>query len=117
MPGKEAEKQAPIRSPGRTPASCRYRTVRAAIDERLNYFRVNEGRMRYGEFRRRGYVIGSGAVEGACRSVINQRADLSGQRWHPDGALNVLRIRGMVMDGIHEDYWKRRGTVRRLEVA
>ena len=89
----------------------------AAIDERLNYFRVNERRMRYGEFRRKGYVIGSGAVEGACRSVINQRADLSGQRWHPDGALNVLRIRGMVMDGIHEDYWKRRGTVRRLEVA
>lgn len=89
----------------------------AAIDERLNYFRVNEGRMRYGEFRRRGYVIGSGAVEGACRSVINQRADLSGQRWHPNGALNVLRIRGMVMDGIHEDYWKRRGTIRRLEVA
>lgn len=85
--------------------------------ERLNYFRVNERRMRYGEFRRKGYVIGSGAVEGACRSVINQRADLSGQRWHPDGALNVLRIRGMVMDGIHEDYWKRRGTVRHLEVA
>lgn len=73
--------------------------------------------MRYGEFRRMGYVIGSGAVEGACRSAINQRADLSGQRWHPDGALNVLRIRGMVMDGIHEDYWKRRGTIRRLEVA
>ena len=89
----------------------------AEIDEKLNYFRVNEKRMRYGEFRRKGYVIGSGAVEGACRSVINQRADLSGQRWHPQGALNVLRIRGMVMDGIHEDYWKRRGTVRRPEVA
>ena len=30
MPGKEAEKQAPILSPNRTPASCRYRTARAA---------------------------------------------------------------------------------------
>ena len=89
----------------------------AAIDEKLDYFRVNRKRMRYGEFRKKGYVIGSGAVEGACRSVINQRADLSGQRWHPQGALNVLRIRGMVMDGIHEEYWKRRGTVRRPEVA
>ena len=85
----------------------------AQIAGKLEYFRVNERRMRYGQFRRKGYVIGSGAVEGACRSVINQRADLSGQRWHPEGALNVLRIRGMIMDGIHEDYWKTRGVVRR----
>ena len=68
-------------------------------------------------FRKKGYIIGSGAVEGSCKSVINQRADLAGQRWHPDGALNVLRIRGMVMDGIHEEYWKRRGTIRRRKVA
>lgn len=89
----------------------------ARIEEKLEYFRVNGERMRYGEFRRKGYVIGSGAVEGTCRSVINQRADLSGQRWHPEGALNVLRIRGMVMDGIHEDYWKTRGMVRRPSAA
>ena len=79
------------------------------IEEKLGYFRTNVGRMRYGEFRKKGYVIGSGAVEGACRSVINQRADLSGQRWHPEGALNVLRIRGMILDGIHDGYWERRG--------
>lgn len=89
----------------------------AQIGEKLEYFRVNGRRMRYGEFRRKGYVIGSGAVEGTCRSVVNQRADLSGQRWHPEGALNVLRIRGMIMDGIHEDYWKARGMVRRSSAA
>lgn len=89
----------------------------AQIEEKLGYFRTNVGRMRYGEFRKKGYVIGSGAVEGACRSVINQRADLSGQRWHPEGALNVLRIRGMILDGIHDGYWERRGMVRRRETA
>ena len=89
----------------------------AQIEAKLDYFRTNAGRMRYDLFRKKGYVIGSGAVEGACKSVIDQRADLSGQRWHPEGALNVLRIRGMVMDGIHEDFWKRRGMVRRRKTA
>lgn len=89
----------------------------AQINEKLAYFRTNKERMRYGLFRKMGYVIGSGMVEGTCRSVINQRADLSGQRWHPEGALNVLRIRGMVMDGIHEQYWKRHGTAHHLKTA
>lgn len=76
---------------------------------KLSYFRSNLARMEYGKFRKAGLVIGSGVVEGSCRSLVNQRADLSGQRWHPDGALNVLRIRGMIIDGIHAVYWKRRG--------
>ena len=76
---------------------------------KLSYFRTNLARMEYGKFRKAGLVIGSGVVEGSCRSLVNQRADLSGQRWHPDGALNVLRIRGMIIDGIHAAYWKQRG--------
>lgn len=81
------------------------------IHAKLAYFRTNEKRMEYGKFRKAGLVIGSGVVEGSCRSLVNQRADLSGQRWHPEGALNVLRIRGMVIDGIHESYWKKRGRI------
>lgn len=83
----------------------------AQIEAKLAYFRTNEKRMRYDIFRKEGYIIGSGAVEGSCKSVINQRADLAGQRWHPDGALNVLRIRSMILDGIHEKYWKDRGMI------
>ena len=81
------------------------------IAAKLAYFKTNEKRMEYGRFRKEGLVIGSGVVEGACRSLVNQRADLSGQRWHPEGALNVLRIRGMIIDGIHENYWKKRGCI------
>ena len=83
----------------------------AEITAGLNYFRNNIDRMQYGKFRKCGYVVGSGAVEGSCRSLVNQRADLSGQRWHPLGALNILRIRGMIIDGIHEKYWRARGMV------
>ena len=34
-----------------------------------------------------------------------QRTDLSGQRWSPDGALNVLWVRALIKDGIHDQYW------------
>lgn len=83
----------------------------AAIEAGLNYFRNNAARMRYGKFRKDGLVVGSGVVEGSCRSLVNQRADLSGQWWHPEGALNILRLRAMIIDGIYDDYWKSRGMV------
>jgi hypothetical protein len=44
-------------------------------------------------------------VEGACRSLIKQRTDLSGQRWSPDGALNVLWVRALIKDGLLDQYW------------
>ncbi len=34
--------------------------------------------MQYRRFRREGWPIGSGAVEGACKSLIKQRTNLSG---------------------------------------
>jgi len=44
-------------------------------------------------------------VEGACKSLIKQRTDLSDQRWPPDGALNVLWVRALVKDRLHDLYW------------
>jgi hypothetical protein len=64
--------------------------------------------MQYHEYRREGWPIGSGEVEGACKSLIKQRTDLSGQRWSPDGALNVLWVRALVKDGLHDQYWNAR---------
>ncbi len=81
------------------------KTKHKGIDQRLNYFRSHQARMQYRVYRRNGWPIGSGEVEGACKSLIKQRTDLSGQRWSPDGALNVLWIRAMVNDGLHDRYW------------
>jgi hypothetical protein len=39
----------------------------------LNYIRKNVHRMDYPTYLRRGWQIGSGAVESACKMVINQR--------------------------------------------
>ena len=83
------------------------KTKRRGINERLRYFRTHQGRMQYHRYRRAGWPIGSGEVEGACKSLIKQRTDLSGQRWSPDGALNVLWVRALVNDGLHDSYWNR----------
>jgi hypothetical protein len=81
------------------------KTKRKGIDRRLNYFRSHQARMQYRIYRRNGWPIGSGEVEGACKSLIKQRTDLSGQRWSPDGALNVLWVRALVNDGLHDKFW------------
>lgn len=76
------------------------------ICKRLSYFRDHRERMQYRRFRSEGWPIGSGAIEGACKSLIKQRTDLSGQRWSPDGALDVLWVRALIIDGLHDTYWK-----------
>jgi len=81
---------------------------RKGIKTRLRYFHTHRERMQYHLFRRAGWPIGSGEVEGSCKSLIKQRTDLSGQRWSPHGALNVLWVRALVNDGLHDRYWNSR---------
>jgi hypothetical protein len=90
---------------------------KAEIDAALHYFTTNLKRMDYGKFRACGYFIGSGAMEGTCKSLVNQRTDLAGQRWHPSGALNVLRIRALVVDKLHDRYWQERAVIPRQKAA
>ena len=83
---------------------------RKGIDKRLKYFRSHQARMQYHLYRREGWPIGSGEIEGACKSLIKQRTDLSGQRWSLAGALNVLWVRALVKDGLHDLYWNTRSS-------
>ena len=76
------------------------------LGRHLMYFRKHRERMQYRRFRREDWPIGSGVIEGDCKSLIKQRTDLSGQRWSPDGALDVLWARALIKDGLHDTYWK-----------
>ena len=90
---------------------------KAEIKEALKYFTTNLKRMDYGTFRARGYFIGSGAMEGTCKSLVKQRTDLAGQRWHPSGSLNVLRIRALVADQLHDQYWQQQSVIPHQKAA
>jgi Uncharacterised protein family (UPF0236) len=59
----------------------------------LGYFRNNKDRMHYDEYRRAGYPIGSGVVEGACKNVVGKRFKGSGMRWKKADNDYVLRTR------------------------
>lgn len=79
---------------------------RQNITDQLKYFHKNAARMTYRTFRRKGYFIGSGAVEGACRHIVAQRTKLSGMRWLRSGAAGVLTFRCLIKSQLFDDYCK-----------
>jgi hypothetical protein len=80
--------------------------ARQIVESQLPYFRDNAQRMTYGTFRRKGYFIGSGAIEGACRHIVAQRTKLSGMRWLRSGAADVLAFRCLIKSNLFDDYCK-----------
>jgi hypothetical protein len=65
----------------------------------LNFFHNNKKYMRYAEYIKAGYPIGSGVIEGGCRHVVRDRMELSGMRWNVAGAEAMLRLRTTKISG------------------
>jgi hypothetical protein len=63
----------------------------------LAYFQRQQERMRYPEYLRRGFPLGSGAVEGACKHVVVDRLRGSGMRWKPATAEPVMQLRAALL--------------------
>lgn len=59
-----------------------------------NYYNKNRYRMKYNEYLSAGYCIGSGAIESAISTVVQQRCKLVGQRW-TERVAAVLNIRAI----------------------
>ncbi len=64
-----------------------------AKENTLKYYREHEDRMEYHKYRKRGFMIGSGPIEAAHRSVLQQRMKLSGQKWSLKGAQAISDLR------------------------
>ena len=62
-------------------------------DKLLNYYEKNRYRMDYKAYQQAGYCIGSGAIEAGHRTLIQQRMKRSGQRWSPNRAQQLLKLR------------------------
>jgi hypothetical protein len=74
----------------------------------LNYIRNNEHRMNYPEYLRQGWQIATGAVESACKTVVNQRLCLGGMRWSEDGSDAVAHLRALYRSDPDQwdGYWR-----------
>lgn len=70
------------------------RVQRAAV----NYRRVRQGQMRYGEYQAEGLPIGSGAVESTCKQMVTARCKQAGMRWSEAGADAMLALRSFVLN-------------------
>ena len=70
---------------------------RAAVAPHFTYLVNHQDRMRYATLRRQGLPAGSGATEGACKSVVTMRTKRSGQRWHEDGVTAALTLRSVYL--------------------
>ena len=77
----------------------------------VGYIETNRERMRYDEFRAQGLQIGSGVVEGACKTVVGGRLKQGGMRWSKDGADAVMALRSCILSGRYEDFreWRSEG--------
>jgi hypothetical protein len=72
-----------------------------ALIKLQGYLNENKDRMGYGTCKKQGIEIGSGAIESAHRTIIQQRAKLSGQRWTMNGVQSILSLRA----AYHSQRW------------
>ncbi len=70
----------------------------------IQYFHNNRKYMRYNEYLKQGYPIGSGVVEGACRHLVKDRMELTGMRWRVPGAQAILKLRAVFLNGDWEQF-------------
>jgi len=63
--------------------------------EVLRYFTNNLHRMDYPTYIANGWMIGSGAVESACKTVVGQRLKLAGMRWREYGTDSMCHLRAL----------------------
>jgi hypothetical protein len=69
--------------------------ARAAHRQLVVYFENQVHRMDYPLYRSKGWLIGSGPVEAACKQVVGQRLKGSGMRWSEPGADAVCHLRAL----------------------
>jgi hypothetical protein len=72
------------------------------IEKQLEYFIGNKDKMRYGLFRAVGLSVGSGVIEAACKTIVENRLNGSGMRWSKENAANVIALRCAICSGDYD---------------
>jgi hypothetical protein len=86
------------------------------LEQVIGYLERNRKTMRYEICLTKGYPIGSGVIEGACRNLINDRLELTGMSWTLQGAESVTRLRAVHINKDWDAFWtyRRQSERRRL---
>lgn len=77
--------------------------ARECYREQLQYFENQVHRMDYPAYLSKGWQIGSGPVERACKRVVGQRLKGAGMRWGESGSDSVCHLRALFLSD--DDQW------------
>jgi hypothetical protein len=81
---------------------------RNRLQATITYYENNRQHMRYDEYVKAGYPIGSGVAEGACRHLVKDRMEGTGMRWGLAGAQAMLHLRALYLNGDWHDFVEHR---------
>lgn len=84
-------------------------TARECHQATVRYIANHLHRMDYPTYRAKGWQIGSGPVESACKRVVGQRLKGAGMRWGEAGAEALCRLRALFLSagGPWDAFWSR----------
>ena len=81
------------------------------------YLEHDADRMDYGWYRRRGFQIGSGAMESLHRTGSQARLKLPGARWLPETSQAIFNLRMMALVRRWDEFWQRPDITQQLATA
>lgn len=79
-------------------------TRKRRLSQAIGYLHRNRRLMTYDQCLAKGYPIGSGVVEGACRHLVKDRMEQTGMRWCVPGAQAMLDLRAVYLNGDWDDF-------------
>ena len=79
---------------------------RKAVTQAIRYFANHRHWMRYDDYLKAGYPIGSGVVESTCGHTVKDRMEGSGRRWSIEGAEATPLLRSIYTSNDWEAYWE-----------
>ena len=86
-------------------------TIADVIEKQVGYFQKHAQRMQYRTFNEKGYQIGSGVIESACKHVVAERCKQAGMRWTQHGINAILFWRCLLKNDAWDTYWDTQDTL------
>ena len=77
------------------------------LEREVRYFQKHSHRMQYRTLNEKGYQIGSGVIESACKHVVAERCKQAGMRWSKSGINAILFWRCLLKNDASDTYWEK----------
>ena len=79
---------------------------RASVKSLREYLEHNAGRLNYAERLSMGRSIGSGLIEGACKSMVGKRLKQTGACWRVERANRIAILSSLLYSKQWKNAWK-----------